>query len=76
MKEQLEAAKPEPVIEEVVSAGPPVPLTALWVLLPHLLSALPFLFFTLFPFQLPTSSHLSFLFLPFSYLCPPSSCVL
>lgn len=68
VKEQLEAAKPEPVIEEVVSggAGPPrgsrgpSPRPALRSPL-----ALHFV-----PFPPP-----SFLSLPFSCLCPPPSCV-
>ena len=79
VKEQLEAAKPEPVIEEVVSAGggpvfccfrgsfsPPHPLFSLTLPSSHFF--LPFL-----PPCFPSALSSLPPFLPFSYLCPPSS---
>uniref|UniRef100_A0A8B9XF40 Coiled-coil domain containing 12 n=1 Tax=Bos mutus grunniens TaxID=30521 RepID=A0A8B9XF40_BOSMU len=75
VKEQLEAAKPEPVIEEVVSAGggpvlccfrgsfsPPHPLSSLTLPSPHF--SLPFL-----PPCFPSALSLP-PFLPFSYFYP------
>lgn len=68
VKEQLEAAKPEPVIEEVVSGGAGPPRASRGPSpRPALRSPLALHFV---PFPPP-----SFLSLPFSCLCPPPSCV-
>lgn len=76
VKEQLEAAKPEPIIEEVVSAWWAVPTAPVAPFSSPIRPPLPTLLAASFsPFHLPTFPLPFSLpsFLPFSYLCPLSS---